>query len=600
MKKLRSLLETLQAAIDRDEEGGFAPLGRGPHANGIANAMVDTRPSVREVLRPIVQDLRAHQARLEAEDQQRTSEMARMARLSRFQAAELEALIESLPDGVLIGTLDGLTGCNASALHMLGFPALAAVRDPAERIRLLGLHWPDGRPLAESELPFQRALAGQSVVTECLAIRPDTGAEVHLRAAAAPILDAGEIAGAVVICTDITERRREAERLRLACEQADEAQRRCEALNTHLDQLVQVRTRELTQANAALANALAEVERLKERLEAENAYLHVENDRRWNFGEVIGRSQAIKEVFHRIESVAPTDTTVLLLGETGTGKSMMARAIHARSGRRDRPLVMVNCSALPANLIESELFGREKGAFTGASAQQIGRFELADKGSIFLDEVGDLPLELQAKLLHVLQEKEFSRLGSPHTIKVNVRIIAATNRDLKGEMAAGRFREDLYYRLNIFPVVVPPLRQRREDIPLLVEFFLAKLGRGMGKEIRTVSAATMKALMEHSWPGNVRELENVVERALITSQGDSLQVLDRFDPAPEPDPADGALPTLAQLERAHILKALQRTRGRIDGRNGAAELLGLNPSTLRGRMRKEGIQRYEWYGRTAG
>jgi transcriptional regulator with PAS, ATPase and Fis domain len=598
MEKLRSLLDTLQAAIDRAEDGGGLRPGPGP-ASGAGSALVDLQPSLRALLRPIVQDLREHQARLEAEDRLRATEMVRIARLSRFQAAELEALMESLPDGVLIGTRDGLTGCNATALRMLGVPALEAIRAPGDRIRCLGLRWPDGRPLAAAELPFELALAGQSGITECLATRPDTGAELHLRSAAAPILDGGAVAGAVVICSDITERRREAERLRLACDQADEAQRRCAALNAHLDQLVQARTRELTQANAALAKALAEVERLKERLEAENAYLHVENDRRWNFGEVIGRSPAIREVFYRIESVAPTDTTVLLLGETGTGKSMMARAIHARSARRDRPLVMVNCSALPANLIESELFGRERGAFTGANATQIGRFELADKGSIFLDEVGDLPLELQAKLLHVIQEKEFSRLGSPHTIKVNVRIIAATNRDLKEEMAAGRFREDLYYRLNIFPVVVPPLRQRKEDIPLLVEFFLAKLGRGMGKEIRTVSAATLQRLAEHAWPGNVRELENVIERALITSRGDTLQVLDRFEPAPEPgpDPAGGPLATLAQVERAHILKALRQTRGRIDGRRGAAELLGLNPSTLRGRMRKEGIQRYEWYGR---
>jgi transcriptional regulator with GAF, ATPase, and Fis domain len=359
-------------------------------------------------------------------------------------------------------------------------------------------------------------------------------------------------------------------------------------------QIVAERTLELTQANAALAKALNEVETLKERLAAENAYWQAENNIQYNFGEVIGQSEALKEVFFRIETVAPQDSTVLLLGETGTGKGMMARAIHTRSPRKDRPMVMVNCTALPASLIESELFGREKGAYTGASAQQIGRFELADKGTLFLDEIGDLPLELQAKLLQVLQDKEFCRLGSPRTIKVNVRIIAATNRDLKEAMAQGRFREDLFYRLNIFPVLVPPLRQRRDDIPLLVEHFMRKFCRGMGKDIKHISAATMKRLVEHAWPGNVRELENVIERAVITTTGDTLQVLDRFEPAPPEEPEDACGQTLEELERATILKVLRRTRGRIEGPHGAAVILGLNPSTLRGRMRKEGLQRYEW------
>jgi formate hydrogenlyase transcriptional activator len=356
-------------------------------------------------------------------------------------------------------------------------------------------------------------------------------------------------------------------------------------------QIVAERTLELTQANAALAKALNEVETLKERLAAENAYWQAENNIQYNFGEVIGQSEALKEVFFRIETVAPQDSTVLLLGETGTGKGMMARAIHSRSPRKDRPMVMVNCTALPASLIESELFGREKGAFTGADVQQIGRFELADKGTLFLDEIGDLPLELQAKLLQVLQDKEFCRLGSPRTIKVNVRIIAATNRELKEAMAQGRFREDLYYRLNIFPVLVPPLRQRRDDIPLLVEHFMHKFCRAMGKDIKHISAATMKRLVDHAWPGNVRELENVIERAVITTTGETLQVLDRFEPAP---PEDACGQTLGELQRAYILKVLRRTRGRIEGPHGAAVILGLNPSTLRGRMRKEGLQRYEW------
>ena len=232
-------------------------------------------------------------------------------------------------------------------------------------------------------------------------------------------------------------------------------------------------------------------------------------------------------VFFRVEQVAPQDATVLLLGETGIGKGMIARAIHSRSARKDRPMITVNCTALPANLIESELFGRERGAFTGADARQIGRFELADGGTIFLDEIGEMPLDLQCKLLRVIQDGEFERLGSPRTIKVDVRIIAASNRNLEEEVKNGRFREDLFYRLNVFPITIPPLRQRKEDIPLLVNHFVAKFNKKIGKKIETVSKDTLNALQEYHWPGNVRELESVIERAVITSQGTALQVLDR-------------------------------------------------------------------------
>jgi len=289
--------------------------------------------------------------------------------------------------------------------------------------------------------------------------------------------------------------------------------------------------------------------------------------------------------------VAPQDSTVLLLGETGTGKGLVARAIHSRSLRSHRPLVIVNCTALPGSLIESELFGREKGAFTGASSQQLGRFELADKATILLDEIGDLPFELQAKLLHVIQEGEFSRLGSSKTIKVDVRIIAATNRDLYEEIRLGRFREDLFYRLNIFPITVPPLRDRKDDIPLLVYYFLAKLNRKLGKDVQSVTSETMSQLVAHAWPGNVRELESVMERAVIISKGTTLQVLDHFNAAAPlvAHPEEGQL--LVDLERDYIAQVLKKTNWRIEGTHGAANLLGLNPSTLRGRMRKEGIHR---------
>jgi transcriptional regulator with GAF, ATPase, and Fis domain len=270
---------------------------------------------------------------------------------------------------------------------------------------------------------------------------------------------------------------------------------------------------------------------------------------------------------------------------------VIARALHRRSARKDRPLVTVNCSALPANLIESELFGREKGAFTGATARQMGRFEVADGGTVFLDEIGEMPLELQVKLLRVLQDGEFERLGSPRTVKTNVRIIAASNRNLEAEIRAGRFREDLFYRLSVFPITIPPLRQRAEDIPLLVNHLVAKLNKKLNKSIETVSKETLSTLQDYGWPGNVRELESVIERAVITTQGTALCLLDRFEPfrpRGEP-PVPHEVHPLAEVEYRHILQALEKTGGRIEGAKGAATLLGLNPSTLRARMRKHGI-----------
>ena len=376
--------------------------------------------------------------------------------------------------------------------------------------------------------------------------------------------------------------------------------------NKELEHTVQERTGELTRANAqltqeiddrrraeeSLQGAYAEIARLKDRLQAENIYLQQEVAQQFNFGEIIGQSTALSHVFSRVEQVAPMNATVLLTGETGTGKGVLARAIHSRSARKDRPLVTVNCAALPANLIESELFGREKGAFTGSDARQIGRFELADGGTIFLDEIGEMPLELQSKLLRVIQDGEFERLGSPRTIKTDVRIIAASNRNLEDGIKSGRFREDLFYRLNVFPITMPPLRQRKEDISLLVNHFVAKFNKKIGKKIETVSKDTLNSLQDYHWPGNVRELESVIERAVITSQGTALQVLDRFDTLKKSEELAGQeIKALAELEHDHILQVLQKTGWRIDGKNGAAVLLGLNPSTLRARMQKYGIRR---------
>ena len=296
-------------------------------------------------------------------------------------------------------------------------------------------------------------------------------------------------------------------------------------------------------------------------------------------------------ILHRVEQVAPTDAAVLILGETGTGKELVARAVHSTSHRRDRPLVKLNCAALPANLIESDLFGHEKGAFTGAHTQKTGRFELADGGTLFLDEIGDLPLDLQAKLLRVLQEGEFERLGSLKTIKVDVRVIAATNRDLDSAVENGEFRKDLFYRLNVFPIVCPPLRDRREDIPVLAHHFLFKYGAKIRKKIQTIPDSLLEALQAYEWPGNVRELENVIERAIILTKGSTLEMDEQFNRRVSP-PATSEQPrTLQASERASILRALEECDGVIEGRRGAAARLDLPPSSLRSRMRKLGIRK---------
>jgi formate hydrogenlyase transcriptional activator len=305
---------------------------------------------------------------------------------------------------------------------------------------------------------------------------------------------------------------------------------------------------------------------------------------------VVGQSDAMRYVMFRIEQVASTDATVLLNGETGTGKELLARAIHDRSPRRARPFVVVNCAAMPATLIESELFGRERGAFTGAHTAQMGRFELASRGTVFLDEIGELPLEVQPKLLRVLQEGQVDRLGNPRSVDVDVRVIAATNRDLAEEVRAGRFRRDLYYRLNVFPITLPTLAQRREDIPLLVRHLMAKLGPSLRKSVDTVPDDVMRALQAHEWPGNVRELENVLQRALILSKGNTLSLGDAWLPLPE-TAAEGGSATLFDMERRHIIRVLSGSRWRIEGSGGAAQVLGMKPSTLRSRMLKLGVSR---------
>ena len=320
--------------------------------------------------------------------------------------------------------------------------------------------------------------------------------------------------------------------------------------------------------------------------------LHLEHEIRseYIFEEIVGDSASLKEVLKQLEVVAPTDSTVLIQGETGTGKELIARAVHNLSGRRERTFVKLNCAAIPTGLIESELFGHEKGAFTGAIAQRIGRFELADGGTLFLDEVGDVPLELQAKLLRVLQEQEFERLGSTRTIRVNVRLVAATNRDLNQMVAEKQFRSDLYYRLNVFPITVPPLRERIADIPVLVRYFAQQYARRMNKRIETIPSEAMHILNGYAWPGNVRELENFIERAVILSHGAQLQV-----PVAELAKAKGMIPsgiaTLDTAEREHIERALREANWIIGGPAGAATRLGMKRTTLQSKLQKLGISR---------
>jgi PAS domain S-box-containing protein len=377
-----------------------------------------------------------------------------------------------------------------------------------------------------------------------------------------PIVDRGRLIGAVIVFRDISDRRDAEERLR---------------------------------------STMAELEELKRRLELENDYLQEELKEETNYREIVGRSRAVGEVVQKIELVAPTDAPVLITGESGTGKELIARAIHGASRRGDRPLIRVNCAAVPAELFESEFFGHVKGAFTGAVADRVGRFELADKGTLFLDEIGELPLELQGKLLRVLQEGQFERVGDTRTRSVDVRVVAATNRRLDQEAAAGRFRQDLFYRLNVFPIESVPLRERPEDIPLLASHFLAKVGRRHGRNALQLSRADIERLQGYQWPGNVRELENLIERAVIVSTGTRLVIDLPGNPVPAAAPVSAATPApraapatereRIEQERHMILAALEASGGKVFGDNGAAARLGLKPTTLASRMKRFGIEK---------
>jgi formate hydrogenlyase transcriptional activator len=346
------------------------------------------------------------------------------------------------------------------------------------------------------------------------------------------------------------------------------------------------------------AQLFRQVARYRDQLEIENAYLQEELLEERGFEGIIGESGALQQVRRKVQQVARVETTVLLTGETGTGKELIARAVHEGSPRRERPFIKINCGAIPQGVVESELFGHEKGAFTGALAQRIGRFELAHNGTLFMDEVGELPLDTQVKLLRVLQEQEFERVGSTRPQRVDVRLVAATNRDLTKEVAEQRFRADLFYRLNVFPIRLPPLRERPSDIPRLVEHFLAQFQRKLAKPLKAVTADSMMRLERYSWPGNIRELQNVLERACVLADSPVVEVVDHLEPSNGRGPASTAAPAahaplhivpLEENERLHIRRALSAAEGKVHGPAGAAALLGINPSTLRSRMRKLGI-----------
>jgi len=539
--------------------------------------------SARDV-QELVHELGTHQIELEMQNE----ELRRARGELESSRTRYAQLYDFAPVGYFTIDAHGLIeGVNITGAHLLGIerglllkrPLVSLSTEAADRV-ILSRHYADvlqkkGNQTCEIKLKRKDGTVFYAQLQSVLVDNID-GADGSIHTTIA----------------DISDRRRVEDALKKLYAEIDlKVQERTEELvrvNKRLSQEIEERK----EAEGSLQSAYAEIKHLTDRFQAENIYLHKVLDREYNFGEIIGRSSALEYVFFRVEQVAPQDTTVFLLGETGTGKGVIARAIHSRSSRKGRSMITVNCSALPANLIESELFGREKGAFTGSSERQVGRFELADNGTLFLDEIGEMPMELQTKLLRVIQDGEFERLGSPKTIKVNVRIIASTNRNLEEEIREGRFREDLFYRLNVFPITIPPLRQRKEDIPILVDYFVAKFNKKIGKKIETVSKDILSALEEYNWPGNVRELESIVERAVITSGGTALQILDRFKNSPQTVEQDAQdFKALVDLEREHILQALEKTGWRIEGEKGAAAMLGLNPSTLRGRMRKEGIHR---------
>lgn len=478
--------------------------------------------------------------------------------ISPYKAAERErAWLEHQTELILNAVGEGIYGISAEGKATFVNPAAERMTGwSAEETIGNNIHYmhhhsrPDGSPYPHTECPIYHAVHDGEVhhcIDDEVFWRKD-GTSFPVEYSSTPIYEDGNLVGAVAVFKDISERKR---------------------------------------AEAELMAAFREVEQLKEQLQEQNVYLQQEIRQDHNFGEIVGESMSVQAMLRKIRQVANTDATVLVLGESGTGKELIAHALHDNSPRRERPLIKVNCGAISAGLVESELFGHEKGAFTGAINQRKGRFELADGGTLFLDEVGELPLETQVKLLRVLQEQEFERVGSGASIRVDVRIIAATNRDLSKLVAAGEFREDLFYRLNVFPIEVPALRERSGDVPILAKHFLAQAARRFAKAFTGFRAGSLEALQQYAWPGNIRELQNVIERAAILADGALVDVSDLLPSSPVV--TRSVLATLEDVERHHIQRVLAHVGGVVAGPKGAALILGMHPNTLRSRMLKLGI-----------
>jgi formate hydrogenlyase transcriptional activator len=477
-------------------------------------------------------------------------------------------------DYTSLALLDPVTGL--LKIHALDFPGRQGLLKPEMVIPRDGS--PAGRAIVEGRTVIVRGSDFDAYKSEVIKLLRAEGMQT-------------------ILCIPLSNRGRTFGSLNLASRRPD----------AFVDGDIEVVQQVAAQVAIAVENAVAfkEIDALKEKLSEEKLYLEEEIRNAFNFEEIVGESAAIRRVLAQVELVAPAGTTVLLQGETGTGKEVIARAVHNLSPRRERTFVKINCAAIPSGLLEAELFGHERGAFTGALNQKIGRFELADRGTLFLDEIGDIPLELQPKLLRVLQEQEFERLGSNRTQRVDVRVVAATNRDLPKLVAERAFRSDLYYRLNVFPIHIPALRERKEDVPLLVRYFVQKFSRALNKTVEYVPADVMEALTNYAWPGNIRELENLIERAVLLSPGKELRVplAELKSTSAIPDPAtpfsafsistvsSAPVSTLEEAERQHILRALRQTEWRIAGPKGAANILGMKRTTLQARMRKLGIRR---------
>ena len=515
-------------------------------------------------------NLRRLQKQIDVQNVQLQQEIARSKRAEetiKISETRYRRLFETARDGILILDADtgGITDVNPFLVEMLGYGREDFLEKKLWEIGAL-------RDIENSKATFSELQTKGYVRYESLPLQTKDGRLIDVEFVSNVYIVNHH---KVIQCNirDISERKRAQEALRKA--------------HDELDERVKERTADLASAKEQLQARLREIEGLKQRLEKENIFLRQEIKLQYVHEEIVGRSEKMKKVLSQAEQVAPTDSTVLIQGETGTGKELLARAIHHLSSRKDRPLVTVNCASLPPTLIESELFGREQGAYTGALTRMAGRFEAADGATLFLDEIGELPHDVQSKLLRVLEEGRFERLGSSKTLQVNVRIIAATNRDLPQDVNEGRFRKDLYYRLNVFPIAIPPLRERAEDIPLLVWAFVRQFEKKMGKRVDTISRKSLEALQRHAWPGNVRELRNVIEHAMIASSGRALTVT---QPKREL-PGVPQTRTLQDLERSHILGVLEKTGWRITGEGGASEILGIKRTTLQSKMKKLGIKR---------